>query len=63
MKVLKIFVKFYQLGYCAAMIHFWIFPNCNPDTDDYDVIDPENSAKGIAPRPLNEAAKCPVLFN
>ena len=31
------------------MIYFLIFPNCNLDTDDYDVTDPENSTKGIAP--------------
>ena len=31
------------------MIYFWIFPNCNIDTDDDDVIDPENSTEGIAP--------------
>ena len=31
------------------MIYFWIIANCNPDTDDYDVIDPEISATGFAP--------------
>ena len=31
------------------MIYFRIFPNCNLDTDDYDVIDPENSTKDITP--------------
>ena len=31
------------------MNHFWIFPNCNLDMDDYDVIDTENSTKGEAP--------------
>ena len=31
------------------MIYFYIFPNYNLDTDDYDIIDPENSAKGTAP--------------
>ena len=30
------------------MIYFRIFPNCKLDTDDYDVIDSENSTKGIA---------------
>ena len=44
-KMLKIFVNLYQLGYCAAMILIYIFPNCNQDTSDYDVIDPENSTK------------------
>ena len=31
--------------------YFGIFPNCNLDTDDYvyNVIDTENSTKGIAP--------------
>ena len=31
------------------MIYFWIFLNCDLNTDDYDVIDPENSTKGIVP--------------
>ena len=31
------------------MIYFWIIANCNPDTDNYDVIDPEQSATGFAP--------------
>ena len=31
------------------MIHFWVFPNSNLDTDDYDVIDPKNWTKGVAP--------------
>ena len=31
------------------MLCYVIFPNCNLDTDDYDVIDPKNSTKGIAP--------------
>ena len=30
------------------MDHFWIFPNCNLDMDDYDVrvIDTENLTEG-----------------
>ena len=31
------------------MVYFWIFPNCNLDTDDYVVIDTENSTKGVTP--------------
>ena len=31
------------------MINFSKIQNYNQDADDYDVIDPENSTKGIAP--------------
>ena len=43
------FVSLYKQGYLVSMDHFWIFPNCNLDMDDYDVIDTEISTKGEAP--------------
>ena len=45
----KLFVKLYQLQYCVAMTQICIFPNCNGDTGDYDVIKAENSTLRVVP--------------
>ena len=55
LKIIKIFVRLCKLGYSVAMDHFWIFPNCNLDMDDYDVIDTKNSTKGKAPKKKGKA--------